>query len=242
MIAGLATNLFFGLLRAIFLIALYAQRGEVNQMTLSSAVTFVGLTQALIAFLRAFGSFDLMQTVYSGAVGADLLKPMNLYLLWMGRDLGRSGLFFLGRGLLFMILFALFFPVVLPATWVQWALFFISLAFSWVLSFSFRFLVNLASFWTPDAQGIGRAVYGAAMLMTGFYLPLRLLPDWFANLCQGTFFPSIVNTPAEIFLGTTQGLSALHAIWIQVFWVVAFIALCQMVLRAGISRLVIQGG
>jgi ABC-2 type transport system permease protein len=242
MVAGLATNLFFGVLRALFLIALYAQRGEVNQLTLGGAVTFVALTQALIAFLRAFGSYDLMQSVYNGSIGADLLKPLNLYVLWLGKDLGRSALAFWGRGVVFMLIFGLFFPLQVPSKWEQWGLFFAALVMSWMISFSFRFLVNLAAFWSPDAQGFGRAAYGAELLLAGFYLPLRLLPDWFSRFCQLTFFPSIVNTPAEIFLGTLQGTTAVKAVCIQIFWTLIFLVLCQFVLRAGIRRLVIQGG
>ncbi len=59
--AGLATNLFFGLLRAVLLIALYGQRSEVNGLTVWGAVTYVGVTQAMIAYLSLFGSMDLTQ-------------------------------------------------------------------------------------------------------------------------------------------------------------------------------------
>ncbi len=242
MIAGLATNLFFGLMRAMLLIALYNGRGEMNQLTLAASITYVGLSQSALAFVRAFGSTDLMQTVHSGSVGADLLKPANLFSLWMAKDFGRSILNFLGRGALFMLLFGLFYRLSLPDNAGQWLLFFLSLMLGWLVSFAWRFLVNLASFWTPDAQGVARWAFTISTLCAGFVLPLRLLPDWFNRLCSYTPFPAIINTPNEIFLGTLQGAGALRALGFQALWFVLLALLCQVGLAAGIRRLVIQGG
>jgi len=53
-LAGLATNFFFGMLRASVLIALFHGRSEVAGMTINDAITFTGLTQAAIAFLIFF--------------------------------------------------------------------------------------------------------------------------------------------------------------------------------------------
>jgi hypothetical protein len=44
-LAGLITNLFFGLLRAAVLIALYGAREEVSGLSLQMAITFTGLSQ-----------------------------------------------------------------------------------------------------------------------------------------------------------------------------------------------------
>jgi ABC-type uncharacterized transport system permease subunit len=54
----------------------------------SGAITYVALSQGMIAFLFIFGSYDIMQSVYTGSIGADLLRPMPLFWLWMARDLG----------------------------------------------------------------------------------------------------------------------------------------------------------
>ena len=98
MLAGLITNLFFGFLRAFVLIALYQGKGEVNQLTLQGAVTYVVISQGMIAFLAVFGTWELMQSVYSGEIGADLLKPLPLFIFWMARSLGAAVVNLLARG------------------------------------------------------------------------------------------------------------------------------------------------
>jgi ABC-2 type transport system permease protein len=240
--AGLATNLFFGLLRAALLQGLYAGATVVNQMTLQDSWTFVGLTQAMIAILFVFGTTDLARSVTTGGVGADLLRPSDFILLWLGRDLGQSLVNLLGRGILFMAFFQFFYPIHFPERLVDWAAFTLSLGLAWLVMFGWRFLANLAAFWTPEARGILRLAFTISSFFSGFIMPLRLLPDWFASLCSLTPFPSTINIPVEIYLGKLQGGELAVALLTQAGWALLLFVICRVVLRAGVRRLVIQGG
>lgn len=242
MIAGMATNLFFGILRVAVLAALYNGKEMVNGLSLQAAVTFAGLTQAMIMFVMLFGYFEIMQSVTSGAVAGDLIRPVDYFLLWLGKDVGRAIVNLVFRGVVFFIIFALFFDVLVPQTAGQWLAFAVSLAFSYLLSFSWRFLINLAAFWTPDALGIGRIMFLLTQFLSGFLMPLQLLPDWFGALCRLTPFPSIITTPAGIFLGTLQGPDLWLGLIQQAGWLAALLVIGQIVYRAGIRRLVVQGG
>lgn len=242
LLAGLATNFFFALLRVALLQALYAGREEVNGMTIEAAVTYVAVSQGLIAFLFIFGSWEVMNTVYNGSIGADLLRPFHLFTYWMARDLGRAIVNLVIRGLLLAAIFALFYPLLFPGTALQWLGFLLALLLGWLVSFAWRFLVNLAALWTPDARGVGRLAFTISQLLSGFLLPLRLYPDWFSRLCHLTPFPALFNTSSEVYLGILQGADLWMALLNQVVWFVILFGLCLLALRAGIRRLVIQGG
>lgn len=240
--AGLATNLFFGLLRAAIILALYQARPQVAGYTLQDAITFTGLSQAMIAYLAIFSWQELMRSVYTGQVGADLLKPMHLYNFWLAQDLGRALVTLLARGLPVILCYALVYDISLPKQPGQWLGLCLALAFSWLVSFNFRFLVNLASFWTPNALGIARLAYALSWFLSGFMMPLRFFPDWFIRLCYLTPFPHMVNAVVEVYLGVHSGERMLGAIGGQAIWALLLYLLNQVVLRAGIKRLVIQGG
>jgi ABC-2 type transport system permease protein len=242
LIAGLVTNFFFGLFRAALVVALYGGQSEINGLSLAGALTFVAIGQATIAFLYVFGSFDLMATVYSGSIGSDLIRPVPLFSLWLAKDLGRSLVNLVMRGLLLVLVFALFYQVLLPAGWLDWLWTTLSLALAWLVSFAWRFLVNLSAFWTPDARGIGRAAFTFSQLFSGFLIPLRLYPDWFARVCQLTPFPSMVNTSVEVYLGISNGPALWAALGTQLAWFLLLAFTCRLALRAGLRRLVIQGG
>jgi ABC-2 type transport system permease protein len=241
-LSGLATNFFFALLRVAVIKALYGNQSQVNGLSLQGAITFVAVSQGMIAFMFLFGFWDLMGTVYNGSIGADLLKPLHLYTLWMARTLGRSLANLIFRGLMLIAFFALVYPVVVPNRLEQWLALLLALALAWLVNFSWEFLVNLAAFWTPDARGIGRVAFTLSSFLSGFIMPLRLYPDWFSNLCRLTPFPAMINTPVEVYLGVLTGKDLWMALLNQLIWVVVFALVCEWALRAGVRRLVIQGG
>jgi ABC-2 type transport system permease protein len=242
LVSGLVTNFAFGLFRAALILALYQGQPEVNGMSLQSALTYVAIGQALIAFLFIFGTYDVMKTVIDGSVAADLLRPIPLFSLWMGRDFGVALVNFVIRGLVLVLVFALFYPFHLPQTAGGWLAAALSLLLAWLISFAWRFLVNLTSFWSPDARGIARGAYTFSQFLCGFILPLRLFPDWFSRLCFYTPFPAMFNVPGEIYLGIIAGPDLSRALITQVGWFVLLALACHFALRAGLRRLVIQGG
>ena len=241
-LAGLATNFFFGLLRAAVLVALYDARQEVAGISLQAAITYTGLSQATISFLSFFGWRQVMNSVYSGEIAADLLRPLDYFGFWLARDLGRAVASLLVRGVTIMVAYALVFDITVPRDWRQWLLLGLSLTLSWLISFGWAFLVNLAAFWTPDARGVGRLAFGLSWFLSGFLMPLRFFPDWFVTLCKLTPFPSVVNTVVEVYMGVLSGPEIARALLAQLLWVVLLFSACQLVLRAGVRRLVIQGG
>lgn len=241
-IAGLVTNLFFGILRVAVMMALFGVRQEVDGFSVRDAITFTGLSQGIIAYLSIFGWYDVMNSIASGEVASDLLKPLNYLRFWLAVDLGRAMVAFLLRGIMMILLYALLFDLTWPQGIIQWLAVGVSILLSWLVSFGWRFLVNLSAFWTPNARGVGRFAFGLAWALSGFFMPLRFFPDWFVSLCNLTPFPSMVNTTIEVYLGLLTGFALVQALLIQALWVLLLLVICQVVLRAGVHRLVIQGG
>lgn len=242
MAAGFATNLFFALLRVAVMQALFASGQTGSNFDVADAITFSGLAQALIAGLMVFGNYELMQAVYSGAVGSDLLKPMRLFTFYLAKDVGRALVNLLLRGALFMLIFGLFFPILLPPTLCDWLAFFAMLGVGFLVSFCWRFLVNLSSFWTPDAVGIGRIAFTASQMLGGFFMPLRMLPGWFSDFAMLTPFPALTALPVDIWLGKLRGAELWAAFGFQALWIAVLLVACHITTRAGVRRLVIQGG
>ncbi len=243
-LAGLVTNAFFGFLRASVLIALFAATDDahVGGFDLQAAVTYTGITQALIVWVALWGWWDLIRAIKTGDIASDLQRPLGLFWYWCAQDAGRALSQFIMRSLPIMLIFAVLFPLTLPRDAAQWFGFASSMLMAWLLSFAWRFLYSLAGFWVTDAIGIGRA---AATLMTfasGFLMPVGFFPRWAQVLMQATPFPSLINTPIEIFVNVATGERMLELLATQLFWVIVVIALAQAVLLAGVRRLTMQGG
>ncbi len=241
-LAGLLTNFFFGIIRAGILIALYGTRQDVAGLSLPDAITYAALTQAVIAYLSFFNWTLIMDTIYTGDISSDLLKPMNYFRFWLSQDLGRAIVNLFLRGVIVMVGYAFIFDLTFPNSGWQWLALGISVILSWVLNFSWRFLINLSAFWTPNAQGITRFFFIGMWFFSGFLTPLRYFPNWVVRVSNLTPFPSMINTVAEIYLNVLQGPELVQAVLVQLGWAIAIILAGQLVLRAGVRRLVILGG
>lgn len=240
--AGLVTNFFFGILRVAIILALYGDKPEVAGLTQQQAITYTALTQGVIAYLSIFGWYDLMNTVHSGEVANDLLKPVGFFQFWLARDLGRALVQFFLRGLTIMAAYALVFDLVYPTTVWQWLAVFAAVILSWLVSFAYRFLINLTAFWTPNALGIIRLFFIIAWFFSGFMMPLEFFPDWVIKLAHLTPFPAMLDTVMQIFVGTLTGWEAAAAILMQAAWFAGLFVAGRIVWRAAVKRLVILGG
>jgi ABC-2 type transport system permease protein len=241
-LAGLATNVFFGALRAYVLVALFGARENVAGYSLPAAVTYTGLTQALLAYIAIWGWWDLIRSIRTGDVASDLSRPLYFFWYWCAQDIGRAAAQFLLRGLPIMLLYALVYPILLPPTAWHWLALALSLVLALLVSFSWRFLTSLAAFWTQDAIGVGRFAANVATFLSGFLMPIAFMPDSVIALMRLTPFPAMVNTPTVIYLGLLNGPDLVGALGEQFLWVFILIFLSRVVLAAGTKKLVIQGG
>ena len=141
-----------------------------------------------------------------------------------------------------MIFFGLVFPMSYPSGLAQWFWLGTAVCLSWLVSFAFRFLVNLAAFWTPNAKGFNRFAFIFAMFFSGFLMPLRLYPEWIQTLALWTPFPHMLNTVIEIYLGLLQGPALYQALPSPLIWVIILVVLAQVLLKTAVRRLVILGG
>ncbi len=238
-ITGLITNLFFGILRASVLLALLGNSSNANGWNAQQIVTYVALTQALMMVVSIFGWSELMNTVYRGEIAAELLRPTSLYTFWLAQDLGRGLTALLTRGISIMLVCWLFFQIQIPSHLWQWLAICLSLGLAMCLSFAFRFTVNLAAFWSPDAKGMARFAFIVLGFASGFLMPLRFFPDWLQQVLALTPFPHMMNSTIEIYIGSSRTLELLA---LQFSWAIALTLTAQLILAQAMRRLVILGG
>ena len=68
------------------------------------------------------------------------------------------------------------------------------------------------------------------------------MPTWLQTLCYLTPFPGFLNTPIDVDLGRTTGLTAIGLIGLQAGWLIVLVAAGRFAAHAGRRKLTIQGG
>jgi viologen exporter family transport system permease protein len=242
-LAGLFTNSFFAYLRAAVFAAIYQSTATtLGGYGGQGAITYMWITQAMIMVVALWGWWDIELTIRSGDVVADLAKPFSYLGFWLARDVGRAAYFFALRGAPILLIGQLVSGLVWPATPQQWVLFLVSLLLAQLVSFAFRFLLNVSAFWTTDARGLGALVLAATMFLGGFVIPIRMFPDWAQPICLALPFASITQTPADLFVGRLEGAAVLGPLSLQVAWAIALLLAAQLATTAATRRVIVQGG
>jgi ABC-2 type transport system permease protein len=241
-LAGLFTNVCFGYLRAIPLLAALEGRQSVVGYDLADIVTWNWLVQSLIMVVGLWGWWEVEQTIRSGDVVSDLSKPFSFLGFWLARDYGRACYYLLFRCLPILLAGQLIFGLRWPASPLTWLAFALSLALAVTVGFAWRFLLNLSAFWTTDARGLGGLGLVASTFLSGFLIPLQFFPDWARGVVEALPFARMMQTPADVFLGHLQGWDLIMAFAHQLAWAAAMLLLAQVVVTAAGRRVVIQGG
>jgi len=240
--AGLVTNCFFGALRSYVFIALYAQQPEAAGYDLIDSLRYTWMTQGLLAFTFLWGWWDVANTIRTGQVASDLSKPFDYYAFWLSQDLGRALYHLLFRTVPTYAIGVLLFGLGLSSDPVAWGGFLASLLCAALVSFAFRFLVNLSAFWTLDARGVAMIANIFTTFFSGLLLPIAFFPDWLRVIALALPFQAMIYVPTAIFLGKLTGWSLLLALGEQVAWFVVLALFGRILLGAATRRLVVQGG
>src|SRR5260370_19858034 len=214
-IAGLITNAFFGYLRAAVFVALYQSTASVGGYDSLAAVTYSWVGQSLIMVVALWGWWDIELTIRSGDVISDLAKPFSYVGFWLARDLGRAAYFVVFRAAPIMLAGQVISGLRWPSSAMAWLLFGVRRVLARIVSFGWRFVLNVSAFWTTDARGLGSVALAASMFLGGFVVPIRFFPDWLQPLVLGLPFASITQTPADLFVERLEGSTVIGVLLVQ---------------------------
>jgi ABC-2 type transport system permease protein len=241
-ISGLVTNGFFGVIRSYVFIALFQNRPVAEGYDLADALTYVWVTQALIMPLYIWGWQEIAVTIRSGAIASDLSRPINYFGYWLSQDLGRAVYHILYRLLPTVAMGLVLFRVSLPDDPLAWLAFPLALLMAIIISFAFRFMVNVGAFWMTDLRGLYAFVLVFVNLLSGFLVPLAFFPSGLRTLVEFLPFAGMVSIPINVYLGKFTLGELLGALALQVVWAAILIAAAHTLLHRATRKLVVQGG
>ncbi|MGW3624611.1 ABC transporter permease [Streptomyces sp. NPDC000880] len=243
--AGVFTNTVFGFIVAYTYTALWDERPQLGGYDLSQALTYVWLGQALLMTCAMMGGGfedELIERIRTGDIAIDLYRPADLQFWWLSGDLGRAAFHLMGRGIVPMALGGLAFDLALPTSPLTWLAFLVSVALGVVVSFAVRYLVALSAFWLMDGAGVMQICWLAGLFFSGMLLPLNLFPGVLGEVARALPWSSLLQVPADVFLGKHTGWGLVQAYAFQGGWALALLAAGRALQTVATRRLVVQGG
>jgi ABC-2 type transport system permease protein len=249
-IAGFMTQSWWGWLKVIILAAFYDASTAAAPITLEQAITYTWLSQGLLTLLPWMSDPEVSAAVRTGAVTYDRLRPVDAYAFWFVRSAGWTTARVVPR----MALMLLFAGVVLPVLgWDEWSWrppvdlaamlgFTASILLALLLSTAMMMLINIVTLVTLTDRGAVAFAAPMVIALSGNLLPLALFPDWLQSALLIQPFASVLDIPLRIYMGNLAGAGAMMGMGVQVFWIVAVIALGRFAMSRAMRRLEVQGG
>ncbi len=241
-LAGFATQLFWGLILVMVYTAFYRSSPGPKPMTLPQVVSYVWLGQALLLVLPWSTDRDLLQLIRDGGVGYELARPAGLYWMWFSRFLATKAVPMAMRSIPMFALAMPFLGLQPPASLSAALAFAAAMGAGVVLSVSIVTCLNMMHFWTVSGEGASQMLTVVTFLFSGSYIPLPLLPDWLQPAVRFLPFRGLMDVPFRLYLGQLKAGGLPGFLLAQCCWIALFVLLGQLLLRAGLKRVVIQGG
>src|SRR2546423_2149547 len=209
-LAGLLTNIFFGIIFSYVIIALFHARPSVAGFDVRDTLRYTWLVQAMVMIVMTFGWYDLMLTIRSGAVISDLSKPCDFYWYWFSREFGRNIYYLIYRGLPTYVAGMLLFSFGAPGDWRNWLAFLLSLTLGASVGIAYRVLYNAVAFWFLEARAIGLLFVVIALFFTVSYLPILFFPRWAFAIFLWLHLYALFIVTLHINMGKITGIDVLY--------------------------------
>lgn len=241
-LAGLATQIFWGIVKIMILQAFYQYSTSTPPITLQQAIMFIWLGQAFLNLIPFTFDKDIEAQIKNGNVAFELVRPVNLYGMWLFKSLGQRLIPTMMRAIPLLTVAVLFYDFSPPASFQTGLAVGCSIFLSLWLSAAITTAVAISLFWTLSGEGIQRLLPHVAMLLSGLVVPLPLFPSWLQPIISLQPFRGIVDIPIRLYTGLIPLNEIGYYLGFQAIWTGIFMCLGVVLMNKALKHLVIQGG
>jgi ABC-2 type transport system permease protein len=124
----------------------------------------------------------------------------------------------------------------------QLALLVPSLVLAWLITFAVLFAIGTLAFFFTRAFAVLNLYFAVFSLLSGYLLPIELLPGWIAGVARWSPFRFMLSLPVELMTREIPGRELAGLFVAQVGWAIASVALALFAWRRGVRHFEAVGG
>lgn len=245
-LAGCSTQFFWGIMSILMYMAFYKANPDNFPMEFPALTSYIWIQQA---FLMLFNTWlfdnDIFDSISSGNVAYELCRPLDLYSMWLVRNIAERFSKTILRSLPILAL-AIFLPkpygITFPPSFSLFLMFIISMFFTTLLVSVFTMLVYITSFFTISSMGIRILSISIVEFFSGFVIPIPFFPYKLQTILSFLPFTYMQNIPLRIYSGDIKGINAINGMIMQIVWIFILVFIGKLIMKKALKRVVIQGG
>jgi ABC-2 type transport system permease protein len=209
--------------------------GRVGSYTSEDVAAYFLATMVINHLTFTWIMFEFEYRIRQGQFSPLLLKPLHPIHGDLAENVTYKALTLVVLVPTLVVLVAAFRPALHPEPWAL-AAFVPALLLAYFVRFLSEWTLALAGFWTTRVFAINEMYFVAMLFLSGLMVPLSLLPAPIQALAYAFPFRWMVAFPVELLLGRLTPNQTVIGLGAQGFWLVASLALMQVIWRAGLKR------
>lgn len=188
-------------------------------------------------------AWQISEEIRTGQASGRLLRPIHPFVGYLGTHLGAVPLRTLAVAPVLALMLFTSARSVMVTEPAQLALVLASVVGAWALTFGVFLCLGTLGFFLDKTQGIIDVYFGVFAVLSGYLIPLPLLPGWVQRLAAWLPFRSMLGDPVSIWIGRVPSTSeAARLVAQQWGWAIAVGLLALWLWRAGVRRYEAFGG
>lgn len=245
-IAGVSTQFVFGLAYVSIYIAFYKSNSVSTSISLKELISFVWLEQAFFALTYSFyRDKEIIKMIKNGNVAYELVRPQNLYLMWIfkiyGDKLSKVTLRFLP---IIIIASLLKYPykLYLSIDLKTFLLFIVTLFLASILVTLIAVLMHVICLYTLDDKGVVNIFMVFSDFLSGLVIPIPFFPKFLQKISNILPFRYVSDFPFRLYVGNISINDGLIGIVFQVIWIILLFIIGYKLMNKALKKAIIQGG
>lgn len=244
--AGLATQLFFGLIFIMVYLAFYESGSGDTPMKIEELVSYLWLNQAFFSlFNMLYKDGEIFDLIKNGNIAYELVRPKKLYFMWYAKIIGQR-LAMVTLRCIPVLLIAFFLPspykLDLPISIENFLLFIVTLITGTLLMTAIVTLYHVITLNTLNEKGIAQIFAAFADLLSGLVVPIPFFPKFLQIISNYLPFRYVSDLPFRIYTGNIGIQEGLFGLIIQLIWIFVIVFIGYIITNKSLKRVVVQGG
>lgn len=229
--------------RVAIWIAIYAGVANLSGVSLQQMITYALLGGTVIGALR----YELIvgqigEALRTGDVAVWLLKPVSFPLYIISSELGRSAYRLVVLVLPTVVVVALVYGILPPASLFHGIMFVAYLALAYAMLSLASALFGLLAFWLLTSFSLEWLMQAILNLLSGSLIPFWFFPEPFGTISAYQPFAWVVYYPAAVWIGRLDVTATLVHFGIGLGWALLLGIAVALLWRHASRRIVVQGG
>lgn len=225
-----------------FWIAVYGAKDVAVGTSKTQMITYMILSTVLSCFFTIGVEDRVKRSVRTGNVATDMLKPINMFGMYLAEDIGGIVVALFLNIIPILIVACIFIQVPAFASWFHFLLFLISSTFSYTINWLFTACFSMIAFWTISINPLSYIKSILIRVLSGSVVPLWFFPDWLQSVLRFLPFMYMYQLPLSIYIGKLTAQETVIQMGIQLFWVVALYGIYKLMSKTVSSKVMVQGG